>query len=85
MVKVAEYEGVVLDDGHLSLPEKIKSRLKLQPQVVLKVKISRKDSPKENITQAWDVLVSMGHYAGEGKLVSASERHDHYLYNKSSE
>lgn len=85
MEEIAEYEGIVLGDGHLSLPEEIRHRLNLWPQTVLQVKISKEDSQKENVNKAWNVLASMGRYAGEGKLDTASEYHDHYLYRKNRE
>lgn len=40
MKRVAEYKGVVLNDGHLSLPKEIKHCLGIQPKESLMIKIS---------------------------------------------
>ncbi len=78
MDKELEYEGVVLEDGHLSLPEFVKEKLRLRPLTAVAIRISRRHHSE--LEGAWHVLASMGDTAGEGKLDEASERHDDYLY-----
>jgi len=82
MMKVIEYIGEVLPDGHLSLPEEIQKELGLTPHSSVKVTITVEDSRVLDEKKGWEAFRRMGQDAADGKLPDASTKHDQYLYGK---
>ncbi len=81
-VKQVEYIGEVLDDGHLSLPEKVKEELALKPASVVQVVLAVADAAGEDVDKAWELFRSMGNNAAQGNLSNPAKEHDKYLYGR---
>ena len=81
-MKVIEYVGEVLPDGHLSLPDEVQKKLGLSPHSSVKITITVEDSRKPDEQAGWKVFRQMGQDAVAGKLSDASTEHDRYLYGK---
>ena len=82
MMKVIEYIGEVLPDGHLSLPDEIQKELGLSPHSSVKVTITVEDCRTLDEQKGGEAFRRLGQDAVGGKLSSASTKHDHYLYAK---
>ena len=78
-MKVIEYIGKILPDGHLSIPEEIRKELELYESDDVRVAITV-DSRNEK--RGWEIFKQMGRNAEHGKLPNAAEDHDKYLYGK---
>jgi len=84
-MKVVEYIGEVLPDGHLSLPDEVQKELGLSPHCSVKITITVdtvKSSNPSDEEKGWEALRNLGQNAASGKLPNASTKHDHYLYGK---
>ncbi len=81
-MKVIEYIGEVLPDGHLSLPDEIQKELGLSPHCNVKVTITVEDSHTLDEEKGWEAFKRMGQNAVAGKLSDVSIKHDQYLYGK---
>ncbi|MBM3235897.1 hypothetical protein FJZ31_06315 [Candidatus Poribacteria bacterium] len=92
-MKVIEYIGEVLPDGHLSIPDEVRRELDLSPHCNVKIIINVETShvlneadheiTAEQIGQkGWEVFRRLGKDAIGGKLSNASTNHDKYLYGK---
>lgn len=81
-MKVIEYIGEVLPDGHLSLPDEVQKKLGLSPHSSVKVTIAVEELRKIDEQKGWEVFRQMGKDAVAGKLSNASTKHDRYLYGK---
>lgn len=83
-VRREEYIGEVLSDGHLSLPDAVRERLKLTPSSIVKVVITHEIMENERANKAWNLFRSLGRTAVPGILTNSAEEHDRYLYGKGS-
>ncbi len=81
-MKVIEYIGEVLPDGHLSLPDEIQKELELSPHSSVRVTIAVEEPRKIDEKKGWEAFRRMGENAVAGKLSNASVNHDRYLYGK---
>ena len=81
-MKVVEYIGEVLPDGHLSLPDEIQKELGLSPHSSVRITITIEDSHALDERKGWEVFRNLGRNAMDGKLTDASTKHDQYLYGK---
>ena len=81
-MKVIEYIGEVLPDGHLSLPDEIQKKLGLSPHSSVKVTIVVEEPRKIDEKKGWEAFRQMGKNAVPGKLSNASTNHDRYLYGE---
>lgn len=81
-MKVIEYTGEVLPDGHLSLPDRIREELSLSPHRSVKITITVETPHVSNEQGGWEVFRLLGRDAVAGKLSNASAEHDKYLYKK---
>ena len=90
-MKVIEYIGEILPDGHLG--REIRKELGLSPhhnvRITITVETSRAlDEVVHEVTaerseqKGWEVFRRLGQDSIGGKLSDASTRHDHYLYGK---
>jgi hypothetical protein len=86
MDNVIEYEGEVLPDGNLLIPQEIRRRLATTPHVAVRVTIQilppLQTSAAEQGEDAWDAFCQLGQSPDPGRLPEASVRHDEYLYGK---
>lgn len=86
MDHVIEYEGEVLPDGNLPVPQEVRERLAATPHTAVRVTIQiltalRTPAPTQ-IEDAWDAFCQLGQSPDLGRLPDASVRHDEYLYGK---
>jgi len=81
-MKQIEYVGEVLKDGHLSLPEAVRQRLRLVPATLVRVTIAVPEVGTSQLKDAWELFRIMGRDAVPGRLLNASIEHDRYLYGK---
>ena len=84
-MKMVEYIGEVLPDGHLSLPVEVQKELGLSPHCNVKITITVITEEKPNPLdeqRAWEVLRNMGKNATSSGFSDGSTRHDYYLYGK---
>jgi hypothetical protein len=86
MDSVIEYEGEVLPDGNLPIPQEVRQRLAATPHVVVRVTIQILAAPQipvpEQVEDAWEAFGQLGQSPDPGRLPEASVRHDEYLYGK---
>ena len=86
MDDVIEYEGEVLPDGNLPLPQEIRQQLATTPhaavRVTIQILLSRQNSAVAQGEDAWDAFCQLGQSPAPGRLPEASVRHDEYLYGK---
>ena len=84
-MKVVEYIGEVLPDGHLSLPDEVQKELGLSPHCSVKITITaiaeEEPSPSDE-QRGWEVFRNMGKNATSSGFSDVSTRHDYYLYGK---
>jgi hypothetical protein len=78
-MKVIEYIGKILPDGHLSIPEEIRKELELYKSGDVRVTITVDPIDEK---RGWEIFRQMGRNAESGTLPSASVDHDKYLYGK---
>ncbi len=78
-MKVIEYIGKILPDGHLSIPEEVKKELESYSFDTVRVTIAVDSINKR---KGWEIFKQMGRNAEHGKLPNAAEDHDKYLYGK---
>ena len=81
-MRVVEYVGKALPDGHLSLPDEVQKELGLSPHSSVKVTIAVEDSHELDEQEGWKVFRQLGQNAVSGRLPDASTKHDLYLYGK---
>ncbi len=81
-MKVIEYIGEVLPDGHLSLPDEIQKELGLSPHSSVRVTIAVEEARKIDEKKGWEVFRRMGENAASSGSSDVSANHDHYLYGK---
>jgi len=83
---VIEYEGEVLPDGNLPIPQEVRQRLAATPHAAVRVTIQILAAPRtpgpEQIEEAWEAFDQLGQSSDPGRLSDASVRHDEYLYGK---
>jgi len=83
---VIEYEGEVLPDGNLPLPQEVRQRLAATPHVAVRVTIQILAAPRtpvpEQAEDAWEAFDQLGQSSDPGRFPEASVRHDEYLYGK---
>jgi hypothetical protein len=86
MDSMIEYEGEVLPDGNLSIPQEVRQRLAATPHAVVRVTIQILTAPRtpvsEQVEAAWEAFDQLGQSPDPGRLPEASVRHDEYLYGK---
>jgi len=86
MDTVIEYEGEVLPDGNLPLPQEIREQLAATPHAAVRVTIqiltTLQTSAGEQGEDAWDAFCQLGQSPDPGRLPEAAVRHDEYLYGK---
>ncbi|MGH7965060.1 MAG: hypothetical protein ACRERD_25155 [Candidatus Binatia bacterium] len=86
MDRVIEYEGEVLPDGNLSVPQEIRQRLAATPRAAVHITIQILAAPRTPaltpVEDAWDAFCQLGQSSDAGHLPDASVRHDEYLYGK---
>jgi hypothetical protein len=86
MDNVIEYEGEVLPDGNLPIPQEIRQQLAATPHAAVRVTIQilppLQTSAVEQSEDAWDAFCQLGQSPDPGRLPEASVRHDEYLYGK---
>lgn len=86
MDNVIEYEGEVLPDGNLPIPQEIRQQLAATPHAAVRVTIQilppLQTSAVEQNENAWDAFCQLGQSPDPGRLPEASVRHDEYLYGK---
>jgi bifunctional DNA-binding transcriptional regulator/antitoxin component of YhaV-PrlF toxin-antitoxin module len=83
IMKVIEYIGEVLPDGHLSLPDEVQKELGLGPHSSVKVTITVEDSRVLDEKKGWEAFRRLGKGATGSGLSNISVNHDQYLYRKS--
>ena len=86
MDSVIEYEGEVLPDGNLPIPQEVRQRLAATPHAVVRVTIQILTAPRtpvsEQVEAAWEAFDQLGQSPDPSRLPEASVRHDEYLYGK---
>jgi hypothetical protein len=86
MDDVIEYEGEVLPDGNLPLPQEVRQQLAATPHAAVRVTIQTLPPPQTSAVEqgedAWDAFCQLGQSPALGRLPEASVRHDEYLYGK---
>ncbi|HEV8717967.1 MAG TPA: hypothetical protein VGX03_34765 [Candidatus Binatia bacterium] len=86
MDSVIEYEGEVLPDGNLLIPQEVRQRLAATPHAAVRVTIQILTAPRipapDQVEDAWDAFCQLGQSPDPGRLPDASVRHDEYLYGK---
>lgn len=86
MDSVIEYEGEVLADGNLPIPQDIRQRLAATPHAAVRITIqilpTLQTPVLEQTEDAWAAFVQLGQSPDPGHLPEASVRHDEYLYGK---
>lgn len=83
IMKVIEYIGEVLPDGHLSLPDQVQKELGLGPHSSVKITITVEDSRVLDEKKGWETFRRLGEDAAGSRLSDVSVKHDQYLYRKS--
>ena len=88
MDNVIEYEGEVLPDGNLPIPQEVRQQLAATPHTAVRVTIQILAPPQtpasEQLEDAWEAFCHLGQSPNAGRLPEASVRHDTYLYSKKS-
>jgi hypothetical protein len=83
---VIEYEGEVLPDGNLPVPQKVRQQLAATPHATVRITIQILTGPRtpvpEQVEDAWEAFCQLGQSLDPGRLPEASVRHDEYLYGK---
>jgi hypothetical protein len=86
MDNMIEYEGEVLPDGELSIPQEVRQRLAATPHAAVRVTIqlltALRTPAAEQAEDAWEAFAQLGQNPEPGRLPEASVRHDEYLYGK---
>jgi hypothetical protein len=86
MDSVIEYEGEILPDGDLPLPQEVRQRLAATPHAAVRVTIQILTAPRTpapaQAEDAWEAFNQLGQSPDPGRLLDASVRHDEYLYGK---
>lgn len=86
MNNMIEYEGEVLPDGNLPIPQEIRQQLAATPHTMVRVSIQILPTPPllvaEQREDAWEAFCQLGQSPEPGRLADASVRHDEYLYGK---
>ena len=86
MNSVIEYEGEVLADGNLPIPQEVRQRLAATPHAAVRVTIqiltTLQTPVLEQAEEAWAAFDQLGQSPDPGRLPEASVRHDEYLYGK---
>lgn len=86
MDSVIEYEGEVLADGNLPIPQDIRQRLAATPHTAVRITIRILPTPQTPVLaqteDAWAAFAQLGQSPDPGHLPEASVRHDEYLYGK---
>ena len=81
-----EYEGKVLADGNLPIPQEVRQRLAATPHAAVRVTIqilpTLQTPVLEQAEDAWAAFAQLGQSPAPGYLPEASTRHDEYLYGK---
>jgi len=84
--RVIEYEGAVLPDGNLPVPQDLRQRLAATPHATVQATIEILSAPRTpalaQVEDAWDAFCQLGQSPDPGRLPAASVRHDEYLYGK---
>ncbi len=81
MKRMIECQATVLPDGRLALPDDVTRMLRGEHQVMVQISVEA-DGPSADTRDGWEILRSLPHTAGEGRLASAAEDHDRYLYRR---
>jgi len=83
---VIEYEGEVLPDGNLPIPQEVRQQLAATPHTMVRVIIqilpTSQTIAAEQREDAWEAFDQLGQSLEPGRLPDASVRHDEYLYGK---
>jgi hypothetical protein len=83
---VIEYEGEVLPDGNLPIPQEVRQQLAATPHAAVRVTIQilppLQTLAVEQGEDAWEAFDQLGQSPDPGRLPEASVRHDEYLYGK---
>jgi hypothetical protein len=83
---VIEYEGEVLPDGNLPIPQEVRRQLAATPHAAVRVTIqiltAQPTLAPEQVEEAWDAFCQLGQSPEPGHLPEAAVRHDEYLYGK---
>lgn len=86
MNNMIEYEGEVLPDGNLSIPQEIRQQLAATPHTMVRVIIQILPTPQSLVAaqreDAWEAFCQLGQSLEPGRFADASVRHDEYLYGK---
>jgi hypothetical protein len=86
MDSVIEYEGEVLADGNLPIPQEVRQRLAATPHAAVRITIqilpTLQPPVLEQAEDAWAAFDQLGQSPAPGHLPDASVRHDEYLYGK---
>ena len=86
MGNVIEYEGEVLPDGNLPIPQEVRQQLAETPHTMVRVIIQilppSQTIAMEQCEDAWEAFCQLGQSLEPGRLPEASVRHDEYLYGK---
>jgi len=86
MDSVIEYEGEVLADGNLPIPQEVRQRLAATPHAAVRITIqilpALQTPVLEQAEDAWEAFAQLGQSPDPGCLPDASGRHDEYLYGK---
>jgi hypothetical protein len=82
MDSVIEYEGEVLADGNLPIPQEVRQQLAATPPAAVRVTIQILTPVREQAEDAWEAFAQLGQSPDPGHLLDASVRHDEYLYDK---
>jgi len=78
-MKVIEYIGKILPDGHLSIPEEIRKELELYKSGDVRVTLA---VDSIDMQKGCEALMQLMENAGSSGLSDVSEKHDEYLYGK---
>jgi hypothetical protein len=83
---VIEYEGEVLPDGNLPIPQEVRQQLAATPhtmvRVVIQILAPSETTAAKQLEDAWEAFDQLGQSPAPGRLPEASVRHDEYLYGK---
>jgi len=75
-MRIIEYIGEILPDGHLSIPDEIRKELESYKANSLKVTIS---VDLINTKEGWEALIQLIENAENSGFLDVSEKHDEYL------
>ena len=81
MKKMVECKATVSSDGRLTLPDEVAREIAGEKQVTVLITFGV-DTPISDERDGWEILRSMPLTAGEGRLPTAAEDHDRYLYRR---